>query len=146
MGEQGGWNTPASSCASPSALGTLNLIPPCSSEALTTGVFIAPMALYVISTINIIKLSGATQSGKRGTALNSNDADRPRSHGDRILTSLDLSAGIRLTNHMGRSSSHAAEYWWTSPPCATGKWVSIGNLYQSVFLPFSTLKGLPWMI
>lgn len=139
-------NTPASSCGSPLALGMLNLIPAHSSEALTTGVFIAPMALYIISTINIIKLSGETQSRKRGTALHSNDADRPWLHGDRILTSLDLSVGIRLTNHMGRSSSHTVEYWWTSPPCTTGKWVSIGNLYQSVFLPFSTLKGLPWMI
>ena len=52
---------------SPSTSGALNLISPCSSEALTTGVFIAPMALYIISTINSIKLSGGTQSGKRGT-------------------------------------------------------------------------------
>lgn len=126
--------------------GHAQLDPPCSSEALTTRVFIAPMALYIISTINIIKLSGETQSRKRGTTLNSNDADHPWLHGDRILTSLDLSVGIRLTNHMGRSSSHTVEYWWTSPPCTTGKWVSIGNLYQSVFLPFSALKGLPWMI
>lgn len=70
-------NTPASSCGSPLVLGMLSLIPARSSEALTTGVFIAPMALYIISTINIIKLSGETQSRKRGTALHSNDADRP---------------------------------------------------------------------
>lgn len=28
-------------------------------------------------------------------------------------------------------------------PCATAKCVSTGNLYQSVFLPFPALKGLP---
>lgn len=106
-------HTPASSCVSPLALGMFNSIPAGSSEALTTGMFIAPMALYIISTINIIKLSGETQGRKRGTAPHSNDADRPWLHGDRILTSLDLSVGIRLTNHMGRSSSHTVEYWWT---------------------------------
>lgn len=68
--------------AYPSASGTLNWISPCSSEALTTGVFMAPMALYIISTINSIKLSGGTQSGSEEPALNSNDADCPRPQQD----------------------------------------------------------------
>ena len=68
--------------------------------------------------------------------LNSNGAEGPWSHWDRILTSLDLSAGIRLTNHMGRSSPNDAEYWYMSLPRATGKWVSTGNLYQSVCVCF----------